>query len=492
MAAIRPQLQLGTTTPSSPPSTLAGSSLSPRSFLGSPNQFPPPSTDHTNASHSAQSPVGTVPSDIGIRQRLLQQQRYGYLQEALFAHFSVLPSTSSNGLANPAISYEIKFPQRPDLPVIPDFKPFGLAGTLSVAEFLVAEWKGARQATNAPLMKEEVLVKGLTSTGALGIALDAARAGLERLDYDERYTQGGILYLLGSVDLFWTTMIVWHLHGTTGHSGWDEELSRLTLFPDDPFHTPCMFFRTPYGCQDRHCRHSHLTSSALRNAALLASSSSNEERIATRRQHGVSIQSAQAEHNKARRSFYTTEQIHATKMLQPSLVLPPLRKASPFKSSSGDEATSPTTPVNTSQVSLSSFFRLNNSDVTIVSPERANSSTSLGKSDSVYSGPGTVPSRKPALLISLQNLRDNTPTPASARSPLTFLDMHNHALAAVQRQAATCANCKTVEPPGVKFKMCSRCQIERYCCKDCQENHWRNIHSRLCIAKAPLSSRRPS
>ncbi|KAI8803098.1 hypothetical protein BJ742DRAFT_743178 [Cladochytrium replicatum] len=472
----------------------------PRSILvrtSEPRKQPAfPGMDRGVNASAPSSFVATLPADLGARQRTLQQQRSGYLQEALFAHFCVVPNTPPT---NP-LTYQIKFPQRTDLPIIPAFKPYGLASSTSVAELVVAEWKAARQNADSQVVTGEEMIQGMADTGALGIAMDAVRSGLECLEDDHRYKQGGVLYLLGSVDLFWTAMIVWHLLGTTGHNAWDDEFSRLTLFPNQPQYTPCMFFQTPYGCQDRICSLSHMAPNALRRASLFVPSAQSK---ASKRRSGVIPRSPNMARN--RRFLSATEQSIAPyrpDMKNASAVLPPLRKVAPGdKSSSGDEATSPITTVGTTGPFFAPYYQSNKSSPAVLVPsDRANPSISTDDSD-MNAAHGTKKSSSvmtPAPIVtlasnkSLQNLRESLQTPVSASTPISFLDMHYNAQAGVQRPVATCANCRKLEPDGVKFKMCSRCRIDRYCGKACQEEHWQKGHSRLCIAKSPSAARRPS
>ncbi|KAI8806567.1 hypothetical protein BJ742DRAFT_740476 [Cladochytrium replicatum] len=470
----------------------------PRSILvrtSAPRKQPAfPGMDRTANASAPSSFVATLPADLGARQRMLQQQRAGYLQEALFAHFCIVPNTPPT---NPA-TYQIKFPHRRDLPIIPAFKPYDLASSSSVAELVVAEWRAARQNADSPAVNGEEMIQGMADTGALGIAMDAVRSGLECLEDDQRYKQGGVLYLLGSVDLFWTAMIVWHLLGTTGHSAWDDEFSRLALFPNQQQYTPCMFFQTPYGCQDRNCNLSHMTSTALSRASLFVHSAQSK---ASKRRSGVIPRSPNMARN--RRFLSATEQSIAPyrlDMSNASAVLPPMRKVGPGdKSSSGDEATSPTTPVSAG-ICFAPYHQSNKSSpaVLIPSDHANNPSTSTDESDSNVPHRnkfGSNPSKpRPIVMLtsnkSLQNLRESLQTPVSASTSISFLDMHYNAQVGVQRPCATCANCRKVEPDGVKFKMCSRCRIDRYCGKACQEEHWQKGHSRLCIAKSAI--RRPS
>ena len=34
-----------------------------------------------------------------------------------------------------------------------------------------------------------------------------------------------------------------------------------------------------------------------------------------------------------------------------------------------------------------------------------------------------------------------------------------------------------------KFRTCSRCDVTRYCSKDCQKKHWKEGHKKECVAK---------
>ena len=46
-----------------------------------------------------------------------------------------------------------------------------------------------------------------------------------------------------------------------------------------------------------------------------------------------------------------------------------------------------------------------------------------------------------------------------------------------------CANCAILEPAGVKFSKCARCEAVAYCSRECQRQHWKT-HKVSCVKAA--------
>jgi mitochondrial splicing suppressor protein 51 len=43
-----------------------------------------------------------------------------------------------------------------------------------------------------------------------------------------------------------------------------------------------------------------------------------------------------------------------------------------------------------------------------------------------------------------------------------------------------CASCGKAEAPGISLKRCAKCQITKYCSRDCQKAHWKQ-HKKVCV-----------
>ncbi|KAJ3120240.1 hypothetical protein HK098_004764 [Nowakowskiella sp. JEL0407] len=74
---------------------------------------------------------------------------------------------------------------------------------------------------------------------------------------DPKYREGGLLYLVGNADVFWTMICVWHKNRTTGVKYWDKTLARISLNPNRRNLIDCMFYCTPYGCHILGCEYLH-------------------------------------------------------------------------------------------------------------------------------------------------------------------------------------------------------------------------------------------
>ena len=46
-----------------------------------------------------------------------------------------------------------------------------------------------------------------------------------------------------------------------------------------------------------------------------------------------------------------------------------------------------------------------------------------------------------------------------------------------------CSGCGHARRLQEKFRACSRCNVTRYCSKECQKKHWKEGHKKECVAK---------
>lgn len=51
----------------------------------------------------------------------------------------------------------------------------------------------------------------------------------------------------------------------------------------------------------------------------------------------------------------------------------------------------------------------------------------------------------------------------------------------MHRSGKCCAYCKKAPEANEKFNACSNCRMYRYCCRQCQKNHWKNGHKEECL-----------
>ena len=94
-----------------------------------------------------------------------------------------------------------------------------------------------------------------------------------------------------------------------------------------------------------------------------------------------------------------------------------------------------------------------------------------GRRSSLRSGhPATMRS-----ISYLANMLDvgGKPEKAKAVRRVRCLDVSGSGSGNGGRQAAMCANCRAIEPVGggIKFNICTRCQVARYCGRECQKSH---------------------
>ncbi|KAI0088181.1 hypothetical protein BDY19DRAFT_891698 [Irpex rosettiformis] len=71
-------------------------------------------------------------------------------------------------------------------------------------------------------------------------------------------SEGGIMYAIGDSRTFWNMVINYHSSaGTTGIKAWDRLFRQLKTSGYDKGIVPCMFFATPFGCNDPSCSFLH-------------------------------------------------------------------------------------------------------------------------------------------------------------------------------------------------------------------------------------------
>ncbi|KAJ1557215.1 hypothetical protein HK096_008503, partial [Nowakowskiella sp. JEL0078] len=202
--------------------------------------------------------------DVGNAQKSVQFDRYSYLKAAITRNYSIGLAPNDNG----ETCHVIKFPNFPDLKPVRDFQPLiyrdidpePLINTVpSVLDY-------SSQQLSKPFRKRDISLgdslsrqTSLPSPRSVSFLIDAELVGrmLEGLESDARYREGGILYLIGHPNLFWSMMLLWHRSGSTGHSGWDFVVKRILSDPNNPDLIDCMFFCTPYGCLTHSCQYIH-------------------------------------------------------------------------------------------------------------------------------------------------------------------------------------------------------------------------------------------
>ncbi|KAJ3125950.1 hypothetical protein HK098_008030 [Nowakowskiella sp. JEL0407] len=201
-----------------------------------------------------------LPSDIGDRQQFIQDERFVYLNIALSKQYSLAPGSSSN--VDRIYCRTIVFPNHPDVEPIREFRPYCIRDPFAP----ISPSSGSTTPTITspptsaviPPRSDSILKRQLTLTNIDPIIAQAdVKLELHRLENDERYREGGILYLVGHQNLFWTMILVWHRSGTTGHKGWDFVMSRISKDITDKSLTDCMFYCTPFGCHIHNCQYLH-------------------------------------------------------------------------------------------------------------------------------------------------------------------------------------------------------------------------------------------
>ncbi|KAJ3116070.1 hypothetical protein HK098_006717 [Nowakowskiella sp. JEL0407] len=202
-----------------------------------------------------------LPTDIGERQQFIQDERFLYLNIALSKQYT-LSAGSSTSLDLP-YNRTILFPNH-DLEPIREFRPYCIRDPFAASLTTTTPISATTTPPNSPPTgavippRSDSIIKRLNGGNLDPIIAQAdVKLELQRLENDERYREGGILYLVGHQNLFWTMILCWHRSGTTGHRGWDFVMSRISKNDSDKSQADCMFFCTPFGCHIKNCQYLH-------------------------------------------------------------------------------------------------------------------------------------------------------------------------------------------------------------------------------------------
>ncbi|KAI8799450.1 hypothetical protein BJ742DRAFT_134023 [Cladochytrium replicatum] len=412
---------------------------------------------HSNSPTTAGSPhlaprmerYPSAPASAGYalsladRQRILQSQRFEYLKEALSGTFVILKSQTSETIKS--FTFSIQFPLRPDLSPVRVFNPYLLKP--KIQDLLVTEWQGLSAAFG--FTAEPRQTETLEGKEAVNIAIQSVRTGLELINDDRRFTDGGILYMIGNGDLFWTMMIVWHLRRQTGNSKWDEEVAKLM---DDNDAVPCMFFQTPFGCHDPSCPFIHHSAPRTSGSASVGRHRSYSNLTGLPAWHRHPVRPTRSQSNN----------------LGLSLDLSSLPPPPPLRQTQSRSATLEAAELRTDRPrNLKSLIDFAIADVDPNEPPAP-----LMSSEEI----STVPKKQLHLKINTTfSVRPPSPAVNSANTFGIGGDWRK------PRPVYHCANCDMAEPAGVKFKVCSRCRKERYCGRVCQEQRWKDGHAKVCV-----------
>ncbi|KAJ1550203.1 hypothetical protein HK096_008196, partial [Nowakowskiella sp. JEL0078] len=343
-----------------------------------------------------------IPTDIGIRQNEIQIERHEYLKVALLKDYMISPAPFS--AIDRFNCRTIQFPNRPDLESILEFRPYVTKDETQRKNLLTH-----RRTPSSPLAASNPIDSI--------IAIADVKIELDRLERDERYREGGILYLVGHQNLFWTMIIVWHRSGTTGHKGWDYVLQRILNDINNPSLCDCMFFCTPYGCHVTDCPYLH---SVPRKDACDNFTRQKAQKHVCKLE--TLIEESESETDKVDMVFEELQQ-----------------EAQVFKE----------------------MANLRRHD-TMSSMTSSTSSTSSGStSDFEY-------------IDEEDYIQKNRSSAAIKAYEAEII------VAEISRQPREifCKTCKKQEPVGEKFKLCSRCRRVRYCGRQCQEEDWKAGHSK--------------
>lgn len=145
---------------------------------------------------------------IGTQQAQLQQQRHAILRAAIDGQFAVRPIVAPDGQSHHTIHLT----------------------TIPSPEIAIQ------------LLNEQQL-----------------RMQLHQLELDERVREGGLHYLIGEPNVFWSMIRHFHQTGTTTSSKWDALLLRVRQSNQ----VDCMFFRSAAGCLSQHCPFDHVAKSVV-------------------------------------------------------------------------------------------------------------------------------------------------------------------------------------------------------------------------------------
>ncbi|RUP23898.1 hypothetical protein BC936DRAFT_138964 [Jimgerdemannia flammicorona] len=158
--------------------------------------------------------------DVAAAQQALQAERFRILRAAVTKNYTLTEDTEKSGSEKDAQVPDVSEPPIPKLVVtFPD---------------------------DLPTIKDVVLLE--EETGNRVISADSVAFNLEELDENEKFREGGILYLVGDSTVFWSMIQLWHETGSTGLDEWDRLLAITKEKPADASRVDCMFFSTPFGC----------------------------------------------------------------------------------------------------------------------------------------------------------------------------------------------------------------------------------------------------
>ncbi|KAJ1558408.1 hypothetical protein HK096_001183 [Nowakowskiella sp. JEL0078] len=342
-----------------------------------------------------------IPADIGIRQKEIQDDRHEYLRVALSKDYMISPGPST--AIDRVNCRTIQFPSRPDLESICEFRPYVVRDEVQRMQALTH-----RRTPSSPLAASNPIDSI--------IAIAEVKTELDRLEKDERYREGGILYLVGHQNLFWTMILVWHRSGTTGHKGWDYVLQRILTDLDNLSLCDCMFFCTPYGCHVDDCQYLH---SVPRKDACDNFNSQKAQRHVCKLE--TLVEETGSETDEVDMVFEELEQ--EAQELKELADLHRHDTMGSMVSSTSSESSN-----DFEYIDEEDFLQKNRSSAAIKAYE--------------------------AEMIVAQISR--------------------------QPRDIFCKTCGKQEPVGEKFKLCSRCRRVRYCGRQCQEDDWKTGHAKNC------------
>ncbi|RUS15111.1 hypothetical protein BC937DRAFT_92885 [Endogone sp. FLAS-F59071] len=157
--------------------------------------------------------------EIADAQQTLQAERFRILRAAVTGNYTLTEDTER--------------PEGEDDARVPDVE-------ISMHKLTVVFPDKGAPVRDVVLLEEEA--------GGRVISADSVAFNLEELDENEKFREGGVLYLVGDSTVFWSMIQLWHQTGTTGLEEWDKILATVKEKPSDASRVDCMFFSTPFGC----------------------------------------------------------------------------------------------------------------------------------------------------------------------------------------------------------------------------------------------------
>ncbi|KAJ1558409.1 hypothetical protein HK096_001184 [Nowakowskiella sp. JEL0078] len=395
--------------------------------------------------------------DVGKAQENVQLDRHRYLKAAITRNYFVGLAPNDEG----ETCHVIKFPNFPNLKPVRDFQPllYRNKSPEPVTDTIRGEITFSSQQPNIIPRKRDVSLgdslsrqTSLPSPRSVSFLIDAELVGqmLAGLESDARFREGGILYLIGHSNLFWSMMLLWHRSGSTGHSGWDFVLKRIISDPSNPDLIDCMFFCTPFGCLTHSCQYVH--SQARKDAC----NSFEAVEIARSRHSAIKLDlklhfSRCQELIPIRESAAEIEEEEHEQLLQRLLMtLPNLSY-----SNSSDISSSISTK-------LSEFDHDSESTQGLVEIE------------------GSTLLRRRGAIRTSGRVRGSSPIRLGMQTKPKFTQQLVNT--SVKIREVFCSRCEKQEDMRIndKFKLCSQCRLVRYCSRTCQELDWPD-HIDLCM-----------